>query len=49
MYTEYNDVMNEDNAWKGIIAEWDYLLPQDSGKDITLPKEGGNTSGKEGI
>ena len=49
MDTEDNDAMNGDDAWKGIRAEGDYLLPQESGKDSTPPKEGGKTAGKEGI
>ena len=49
MDTEDNDVMNVDDAWKGIRAEGYHTLPQESGKYITSPKEGVNTAGKEGI
>ena len=48
MDTEDNDAMNGDDAWKGIRAEGDHPVPQESGKDITSPKEGGKTAGKEG-
>ena len=48
MDTEYNDAMNGDYARKGIRAEGDHPVPQESGKDITSPKEGGKTAGKEG-
>ena len=49
MDSEYNYAMNGDDAWKGIISEGDHLLPQESGKDSTPPKEGGRLAGKEGI
>ena len=49
MDTEDNDVTNGYYGWKGIRVEGDHLLPQDSGKDSTSPKEGGKTAGKEGI
>ena len=49
MDTEDSNTMNGDDSWKGIIAEGGHLLPQESGKDSTSPKEGGKTAGKEVI
>ena len=43
-----NYAMNGDDAWNGITAEGCHQVPQESGKDTTLPKEGGNTARKEG-
>ena len=41
MDTEDNDYTNGYYAWKVIIAEGDHLLPQESGKEITFSKVGG--------
>ena len=41
MDTEYNDEMNGDGSWKGIIAEGDHPVPQESGKYSIYTKEGG--------
>ena len=49
MDTEDNDTMNGDYAWKGIRAEGYHMLPQESGKYRTLPKEGGKTAGTKVI
>ena len=48
MDTEYNDAMNVYDARKGIRAENYQPVPQESGKETTSLKEGGETSGKEG-
>ena len=49
MDTEENGAMNGDNSREGIRSEREHLLPQESGKYRTSTKEGGKTTGKEGI
>ena len=48
MDSEDNDAMNGDDAWNGIRGEGGHPVPQESGKYITPPKEGGaRTQGRK--